>query len=214
MHIGIIGAGHVGSTLARSFVRAGHDVALANSRAPETLHDLETSLGKHAHAMSAREAADYGEMVVLAVPFGHFRELPADGLGGKTIVDVENYLPGRDGHIAALDEGWTTSSELVREHLRGGRVVKAFNAMRWDHLRDYGHEAGALERYGIPLSGDDAAAKREVADIIEQMGFEPVNAGSLADGGRKHQPGSDVYAADLWAEEMHARIGVVPAYGV
>jgi predicted dinucleotide-binding enzyme len=209
MHIGIIGAGHVGSTLARSFVRAGHDVAVANSRAPETLHDLESELGKHAHAMSARETADYGDMVVLAVPFGHYRELPADGLGGKTIVDVENYLPGRDGHIAALDEGWTTSSELLREHLHGGRVVKAFNAMRWDHLLDFGHAAGALERYGIPMSGDDAAAKREVADIIEQMGFEPVNAGNLAEGGRKHQPGSDVYAADLPAEEMRARIGVV-----
>jgi predicted dinucleotide-binding enzyme len=161
--------------------------------------------------MSAREAADYGDMVVLAVPFGHYRELPADGLGGKTIVDVENYLPDRDGHIVALDDGRTTSSELVREHLHGGRMVKAFNAMRWDHLRDYGHSAGALERYGIPLSGDDAAAKREVADIIEQMGFEPVNAGSLAEGGRKHQPGSDVYAADLWAEDLRARIGVVPA---
>ena len=210
MHIGIIGAGHVGSTLARSFVRAGHDVAVANSRAPQNLHDLETSLGKHAHAMNAQAAADYGDMVVLAVPFGHYRELPADGLDGKTIVDVENYLPDRDGHIAALDEGWTTSSELVREHLHGARLVKAFNTMRWDHLRDYGHEAGALERYGIPLSGDDAAAKREVADIIEQLGFEPVNAGSLAEGGRKHQPGTGVYGTDLWAEEMRARIGVTP----
>jgi predicted dinucleotide-binding enzyme len=210
MHIGIIGAGHVGSTLARSFVTAGHDVAVANSRAPETLHDLETSLGTHAHAMTAREAAAYGDMVVLAVPFGHYLELPTDGLAGKTIVDAENYVPDRDGHIAALDEGWTTSSELVQRRLRGGRVVKAFNAMRWDHLRDFGHEAGALERYGIPISGDDAAAKREVCDIIEQMGFEPVNAGSLAEGGRKHQPGSDVYAADLWAEDLRARIGVLP----
>jgi predicted dinucleotide-binding enzyme len=209
MHIGIIGAGHVGSTLARSFVVAGHDVAVANSRGPDTLHNLENDLGKHAHAMSAREAADYGDMVVLAVPFGHYRELPADALAGKTIIDVENYLPDRDGHITALDENWTTSSELVQEHLRGAHVVKAFNAMRWDHLRDFGHAAGSLERYGIPISGDDAAAKREVCDIIEQMGFEPVNAGSLAEGGRKHQPGSDVYAADLEAEDMRARIGVV-----
>ncbi|MCU7725154.1 NADPH-dependent F420 reductase [Actinoplanes sp. KI2] len=210
MHIGIIGAGHVGSTLARSFVTAGHDVAVANSRAPETLHDLETTLGRHAHAMTAQEAAAYGDMVVLAVPFGHYRELPAAELAGKTIIDAENYLPERDGHIAALDDDWTTSSELVQEFLPGARVVKAFNAMRWDHLRDYGHEAGSLERYGIPISGDDAAAKREVCDIIEQMGYEPVNAGSLAQGGRKHQPGSDVYAADLTADDLRARIGVVP----
>jgi predicted dinucleotide-binding enzyme len=210
MHIGIIGAGQVGSTLARSFVLAGHDVAVANSRAPETLHDLEITLGRHAHAMTAREAAEYGDIVVLAVPFGHYRELPADELAGKTIIDVENYLPDRDGHLTALDEDRTTSSELVQEYLRGAHVVKAFNAMRWDHLRDFGHEAGSLERYGIPISGDDAAAKREVCDIIEQMGFEPVNAGSLAEGGRKHQPGSDVYAADLPAEDMRARIGVVP----
>jgi predicted dinucleotide-binding enzyme len=90
-------------------------------------------------------------------------------------------------------------------------VVKAFNAMRADDLREYGHEGGANERYGLPVSGDDSVAKRQVFDLIEQLGFEPVDAGGLAEGGRKHQPGTDVYTADLWAEDLRARIGVEPA---
>jgi predicted dinucleotide-binding enzyme len=211
MRIGIIGAGNVGSTLARLFVRAGHDVAVANSRGSGTLRDLENEIGEHGHAVTAAEAARDGDVVVLAVPFGRYRELPTNGLAGKTVIDACNYSPQRDGHIAQLDNGSTSSSELVQQHLTDAHVVKAFNAMRADHLREYGHKGGPNERYGIPVSGDDSAAKRQVFDLIEQLGFEPVDAGGLAEGGRKHQPGTDVYTADLWAEDLRARIGVEPA---
>ena len=207
MRIGIIGAGKIGSTLARLFIDAGHDVAIANSRGPDTLGDLERELGDHGRAATADEAARDGDIVVVAIPFGHYRDLPPEALAGKTVIDTGNYYPQRDGHIAALDDGRTTSSELVQQHLAGAHVIKAFNAMRFDHLREYGHEGGAARRYGIPVAGDDAAAKRQVFDLIEQIGFEPVDAGSLADG-RKFQPGTDVYTADLWAEDLHARIGV------
>jgi predicted dinucleotide-binding enzyme len=210
MRIGIIGAGRIGSTLARLFVGAGHDVAIANSRGPDTLRDLEKELGEHGHAVVVDEAAQYGDVVVVTIPLGHYRDLPADELAGKTVIDTCNYYPQRDGHIAALDDDQTTSSELIQQHLRGANVVKAFNAMRFDHLREYGHEGGANRRYGIPVAGDDPAAKQEVFDLVEQIGFEPVDAGRLADS-RTFEPGTDVYTADLWADDLRARIGVQPA---
>ena len=208
MRIGIIGAGNVGSTLARHFVKAGDEVALASAHGPESLGDLVAALGGHVRAVTPAEAADFGEVVVVAVPFGRYRELPADQLAGKTVIDTCNYYPQRDGQIAELDEDRATSSELLQRHLPGAHVVKAFNAMSSDHLRDYGHSSGAAMRYGIPVAGDHSAAKRQVFDLIEQIGFEPVDAGGLADGGRKHQPGADVYGADLPAEQLRERIGV------
>ncbi|WP_433043247.1 NADPH-dependent F420 reductase [Dactylosporangium sp. CS-033363] len=208
MRIGLIGAGHMGSTLAHLCVEAGDDVAIANSRGPDTLRDLELMLGEHAVAATPDEAARFGDIVVLAVPFGQYQDLPAAALSGKTVVDACNYYPQRDGHHAALDDGRVTSSELIQRELPGAHVVKAFNAMRWDHLRDYHHSAGALRRYGIPVSSDDPAAKWRVMDLVEQLGYEPVDAGSLRAGGRKHQPGTDVYTADLWADELRDRIGI------
>ncbi|MGI5238484.1 NADPH-dependent F420 reductase [Dactylosporangium sp. CA-139066] len=208
MKIGIIGAGHMGSTLAHLFTAAGDDVAIANSRGPDTLLDLEAHLGHHAHARTAEQAARYGGVVIIAVPFGHYRDLPAAALAGHTVVDATNYDPERDGRDERLEHGSVTSSELLQLHLPGARVVKAFNAMRWDHLLDHGRSAGANRRYGIPVSGDDPEAKRQVFDLIEQIGYEPVDAGHLGEGGRKHEPGTEVYAADLWADTLWARIGV------
>jgi 8-hydroxy-5-deazaflavin:NADPH oxidoreductase len=207
MRIGIIGAGKIGSTLAHLFADAGHDVAIANSRGPDTLSDLEKELGDQGHAVTAEEAARSGDIVVVTIPFGHYRDLPTAGLDGKTVIDTCNYYPERDGPIAALDDDSTTSSELIQQHLRDAHVVKAFNAIRWDHLREYGREGGAGRRYGIPVAGDDPAAKKQVFDLIEQLGYEPVDAGGLADS-RKFQPGADVYTADLPAEDLRARIGI------
>ncbi len=210
MRIGVIGAGRVGGTLARGFVHAGHDVATANAHDPETLVPLADELGVHCVALSAMDAERFADIVVLAIPFGHYDEVPAAAVVGKTVIDATNYVPERDGHVPELDDGTASSSELVQRWLAGADVVKAFNAMRWDHLRDYGHEGGALERYGIPVSGDSAPAKRQVFDLIEQLGFEPVDAGGLDEGGRKFQPGTPVYTADLWSEELHHRIDVQP----
>jgi 8-hydroxy-5-deazaflavin:NADPH oxidoreductase len=207
MRIGIIGAGKIGATLARLFVNAGHDVAIANSRGPDTLSDLDDELGDHGHAVTTEEAARYGDIAVVTIPLGHYRDLPADGFEGKTVIDTCNYYPDRDGPIPALDDDSTTSSELIQQHLHGAHVVKAFNAMQWDHLREYGREGGAGKRYGIPVAGDDPAAKKQVFDLIEQLGYEPVDAGGLADS-RKFQPGADVYTADLPAEDLRARIGI------
>ena len=149
------------------------------------------------HPATAVEAAEAGELVLLAVPFGRYCELPAGLLTGKPVVDATNYRPRVDGPYPELDLDWTTSSELIRAQLRGAKVIKAFNTMRADQVRDYGHEAGALERYGMPLAGDDDLAKRRVEELIEQFGFDPVDTGDLANGGRRMQPGGVAYGVVL-----------------
>lgn len=206
MKIGIIGSGHIGQTLAAHFVRAGHEVAVSNSRGPDTLRVLERDLGDRVHAMTAQDAARFGEVVVVSVPFKSYADVPAAGLADKVVIDTTNYYPQRDGHFGELDSGQITSSELLAGRLPGARVVKTFNAIRWDSLRDKGRIAGAGPRIGIPMSGDDTGAKQIVARLIRDIGFEPVDAGPLDAGGRKHQPGTDVYTADLDSEQLRARI--------
>jgi predicted dinucleotide-binding enzyme len=203
VRIGIIGAGHIGRTLAAHFVRAGHDVVLSNTRGPDTLQDVVADLGDHASAATPAEAAVAGDVVVIAIPFGRFRDLPIQGLRGKIIVDASNYYPQRDGHLEELDEDHATSSELLQAEL-DTHVVKAFNSMYWEHLRDFGRPVGDPARVGIPFSGDDARAKRVVAGLIDEIGFDPVDAGGLADGARKHQPGAPAYAADLPTPELRS----------
>jgi predicted dinucleotide-binding enzyme len=206
MRIGIIGVGHIGGTLARHFVREGHELAVANSRGPETLKGLIDELGDRARAMTVPDAARFGEVVVVSVPFRRHRELPTTGFAGKVVIDTNNYYPKRDGHFPELDTDRATSSELLQRHLAGGRVVKAFNAILWTHLRDRGRPAGDRDRLAIPISGDDQEAKATVAELIDQIGFDTVDAGSLAEGGRLHQPGSEVYGVDLPAASMRERL--------
>ncbi|MFK3981432.1 NADPH-dependent F420 reductase [Micromonospora sp. NPDC050397] len=206
MHIGIIGAGNVGGTLARRLAEAGHELAIANSRGPQTLQDLVGELGHRTHAVSSSEAARFGDLVIVAVPFGRYNELPTAELKGKPVMDTGNYYPDRDGHIPELDQDQTTSSEMVQQHLKGAHVVKAFNTLHAENMRDHARQSSAQERYGIPMSGDDPQAKRAIADLVEELGFEPVDAGDLATGGRKQQPGSVTYEADFTAEELAAAL--------
>jgi 8-hydroxy-5-deazaflavin:NADPH oxidoreductase len=206
MRIGIIGTGHIGGTLARHFVDAGHEVAVSNSRGPETLASLVEELGDRAQAMTAAESARFGQVSVVSMPFGRYRELPGDAFEGKVVIDTNNYYPGRDGHFDELDSDRTTSSELLQAQLPGARVVKTFNAVVWTRLRDDGRPAGDSERLGIPISGDDEQAKRTVADLVDQIGFDPVDAGTLAEGGRKHQPGTPAYGGGFATEELRTRL--------
>lgn len=201
MRIGIIGAGHIGRTLAAHFIRAGHEVVLSNSRGPETLQDLVAELGDRASAGAPADAARAGEVVVVSIPFGRFRELPASDLEGKIVVDANNYYPQRDGHFEELDDDRVTSSELLQAQLHA-RVVKAFNAMNWVALRDESKLASDPERLGIPVSGDDDEAKRVVSQLIDEIGFDAVDAGTLGEGGRRHQPGAAVFAVALPTREV------------
>ncbi|HUN35432.1 MAG TPA: NAD(P)-binding domain-containing protein [Trebonia sp.] len=206
MKIGIIGTGHIGSTLARHFASAGHEVAVSNSRGPDSLRDLESELGGRGHATTAEEAERFGDVVVVSVPFKSYADIPAVDVAGKVVIDTTNYYPSRDGRFTELDTDAQSSSEVLAGQLDGARVVKAFNAIEWTHLRDKAGDLTNGQLVGIPISGDDPAAKQVVAGLIDQIGFEAVDAGSLAEGGRKHQPGSDVYIADLPANQLRSKV--------
>lgn len=208
MRIGIIGAGHIGGTLARLLVDAGHEVTIANSRAPETLRDFVRELGRRACAATARDAARFGEVVIVAIPFGRHRELPREGFDGKTVIDAMNYFPQGEGRIAALETGRTTSSELVQAELPGARVVKAFNDLLYEWLVRCARPRGARDRVAIAISGDDAAAKATVAALADQLGFDAVDAGSLARGGRRHQVGTAAFGVAVTADELRRRLAM------
>lgn len=203
MKIGIVGAGQIGGTLAARLVAAGHEVAISNSRGPET---LQGAVGG-ARPMTVEDAERFGEVIIVSIPFGRYCDVPADPVDGKLVIDTSNYYPQRDGHFPELDDGRSTSSELMQAHLSGARVVKAFNAISWLNLRDAMRPAGDPERLGIPLSGDDEQAKRTVADLIDELGFDPVDAGTLAQGGRKHQVDAPAYGKGLPTAELRSRLG-------
>jgi predicted dinucleotide-binding enzyme len=205
--IGIIGAGHIGGTLAKLFADAGHEVMVSNSRGPETLAPVVAEGGPGVRAGTAIDAARFGDVVIVSVPFGRYRELPSEGFAGKVVIDTNNYYPGRDGQFEELDSDRTTVSELLQGHLAGSRVVKAFNAIGWHRGRDEGRPRGDADRAGIPISGDDQAAKETVTRLIDEIGFDAVDAGALAVGGRRHQPGTSVYGKPLTAHELRSEFG-------
>jgi 8-hydroxy-5-deazaflavin:NADPH oxidoreductase len=205
--IGVIGAGRIGGTLAARLVAAGHEVAISNSRDPATLQGAVDG----ARPMTVEDAGRFGEVIVVSIPFRRYREVPADAVHGKLVIDTNNYYPQRDGHFPELDDGSTTSSELVQAHLPDARVVKAFNAISWTNLRDAGRPAGDPARLGIPFSGDDEGAKRTVAELIDEIGFDPVDAGTLAHGGRKHQVDAPAYGKGLPTAELRSRLSTPEA---
>jgi 8-hydroxy-5-deazaflavin:NADPH oxidoreductase len=205
MRIGIIGAGHIGGTLAAKLVDAGHEVGLSNAHGPESHREQVALLGASACGMTVEEAQDFGDLAVLAIPFGRYRDVPPRRLGGKIVIDATNYYPERDGRFPELEDG-ATSSELVQEHLRDARLVKAFNTVRWDYLADRGRSPSDLPRLAVPMAGDDTEAKQVVARLIDEIGFDPVDAGGLAFGGRRLQPGSPLFAAHLTADETEQRL--------
>ena len=192
MKIGIIGSGNIGATAARLFAKAGHEVAISNSRGPETLRELVADIGPNVRAATVEEAAEFGEVVLEAIPFGRYKELPVEPLARKVVVDAANYYPQRDGEI---DFGGLTSSEEIACYLGPGvRLVKAFNTMYYETLASEGRpEAPVEERLVLFVGGDDEEATARVSRLIEEIGFAPVDTGPLGEGGRKQQPGSAIY---------------------
>ncbi|WP_229400772.1 NADPH-dependent F420 reductase [Micromonospora okii] len=197
MKIGIIGSGHIGGTLTRRLSALGHDVTVANSRGPESLGDLAQETG--ATAGTVEQAVDQAEVVVIAVPLLAVPALPAALFDGKIVVDADNYYPQRDGDIAELLDRSLSSSRWTAEHLKGARVVKAFNNIQAQHLMENGRPAGSGDRIGLPVAGDDDDAKRIVMELVDSLGFDPVDAGTL-DGSWRQQPDTPVYGTDRDAE--------------
>ncbi len=205
MKIGIIGAGNIGANAGKLFVKAGHEIAIANSRGAETLAELAAEIG--AQALDLEDAARFGEIVLIAVPFGKYQTLPAEVFQNKIVIDAGNYYPDRDGQFADIDDGKTTSSELMAAHLKGARVVKAFNTIWFEHLKTKGDASLPIEeRRAIFVAGDDAAAKKVVSDLIEEIGFAPVDTGNLRDGGLTQEPGTAVYNRELTASDAQAML--------
>lgn len=207
MEIGVIGCGKIGATAARLFVDAGHDVAIANSRGPDSLTDLVQDLGESARPATVADAASSAALVLVAIPFGRYGELPAEALGNRIVVDATNYYPERDGHVRELDEDATTSTELLAAHVPDARVVKAFNTVMWKDLRERGSQGPLDERLVMLVAGDDQDAKDRVSALIEEIGFAPVDTGSLAEGGRRQQPGSPAYVKPLRLNEARDELG-------
>lgn len=197
MKIGIIGAGMIGGTLTRRLRALGHDVAVANSRGPETLQRLADETG--ARAVETREAPRGADLVIVTIPERAIPELPKDLFRGVPpdvpVVDTGNYYPrNRDGRIAGIEAG-LAESRWVQEQL-GWPVVKAFNTIHARNLMTLGQPRGSAERLALPVAGDDAAAKEKVMRLINELGFDPVDAGGLDDSWRQ-QPGTPVYGARL-----------------
>jgi predicted dinucleotide-binding enzyme len=198
MNVGIIGSGNIGRATATRLVAAGHSVWISNSRGPESLAGLEQDLGQLANAATVTDAAREAEVVIVATPLAAVGSLPAEELRGKVVVDANNYYPSRDGRISELEDG-LGSSEWLAQHLQGARVVKAFNTMWSENLLHKAVPHGAIERLALPVAGDDEEAKALVSRLIDDMGFDPVDAGTLRDG-RRQQPGTEVYNVLLDAE--------------
>ena len=205
MKIAIIGSGKIGGTAAKLFAASGHEVAIGNSRGPASLTSLVGEIGAHARAATVEDAAGFGQVVLVAIPFGKYRTLPAAGLSGKVVIDAMNYYPERDGQI---DLGTLTSSELVARYLAGARVVKAFNTMYFETLAGQGRPDRPIDdRLVLFLAGDNADAKAIVSHLIEEIGFAPIDSGSLSNGGRLQQPGSAIYNRPMTAGEARAALG-------
>ena len=182
MKIGIIGAGFIGRAVAKLGVAAGHDVMISNSRGPKSLSSMPSGIG--CQIGTVEEAASFGDIVLLAVPFTAYTSIAPQLLAGKILMDANNYYPERDGNIATLDRHETTTSQMTAKHFANARVVKAFNAILAKDLEEDSRPVGAADRRALPIAGDDTGSKATIADLLNHMGFDCVDVGGLKDSWR------------------------------
>ena len=209
--IGLIGAGHIGSQVARLAAKSGYDVVISNSRGPDTLSALVAELGPRARAATPADAAKAGDIVVVTIPLKNYRSVPVAPLVGKIVIDTNNYYPERDGHIPELDNETTTTAELLQSHLPQSKVVKAFNHIYAAQLTTDGLPAGAKNRRALVIAGNDREAKASVTHLLDQFGFDTVDAGPLSEGWRiqRDTPG---YGPRRTAEELRQDLAAAKRY--
>ena len=205
--LGIIGAGHIGSQVARVAIANGYDVVIANSRGPETLADLVADLGPNARAATAAEAAAAADVAVVTIPLGRIDDLPVDELAGKIVLDTNNYYFERDGRIPELDRGETTTSELLQRTLPTSRVVKAFNHIGAADITTTGTPAGTPDRRALATAADDAEAVDFVTRFYDAAGFDTVNVGPLSESWRVERD-RPAYVVRQNADELRANLAI------
>jgi hypothetical protein len=203
--LGIIGAGHIGSNVARVALAHGHEVVISNSRGPDTLGEVVNALGPGARAGTVEEAAAAGDIVVVAIPLENYRSVPPAAVGDKIVIDADNYYAQRDGHIPELDDERTTSSELLQAHLPEANVVKTFNHIQAAQILSDGTPPGTPDRRALAIAGDDEHARDTVAALLDEFGFDVVDAGPLSEGWR-FQPGTPAYVTRQNGDEMRANL--------
>jgi predicted dinucleotide-binding enzyme len=207
--IGILGAGRFGLVLARLASGAGYPVLIAGSGEPKRIALPRDVLAHGAVATTATAAAERADIVVLALPLSRYREVPADALTGKLVIDAMNYWWTADGLLAEFTDPLGSSSEVVQSHLPASRVVKAFNHMGYTDLEDEARPPGHADRKAIGVAADDADDLDLVAGIVDDLGFDPVRVGRLADG-VSLEPGTEPFGADVDAAELQAMIDRFP----
>ena len=188
-----------------------YDVVISNSRGPDTLSDLVKELGPRARAGTPEEASSAGDIVVVSVPLKNYRQVPVAPLAGKVVIDTNNYYPQRDGQIPELDNESTTTAELLQAHLPSSKVVKAFNHIYAAQLTTDGRPAGTPNRRALVIAGDDASAKRAVTSLLDDFGFDTVDAGPLKEGWRiqRDTPG---YGPRRNADELRRDLAAAKRY--
>lgn len=209
--IGIIGAGHIGSQIARAAIANGHDIVISNSRAPETLSELIAELGPKARAATPAEAGAAGDFAVVTVPLKAYAEVPVEPLAGKVVIDTNNYYPQRDGQIVELDDESTTVSELLQAHLPTSKVVKGFNHIAAPQITTGGLPADAPGRRALTVAGDDADAKAVLIRLYDEFGFDAVDAGPLSEGWRA-QRDTVAYVTPGNAAELSEHLAAAKRY--
>ncbi len=209
--IGIIGSGNIGSALARAFTTAGHRVVIANSRGPASLAPLVAELGELATAGTVEQAAQAGDLVVVTIPLGAVASIPSTLLDGRIVIDTNNYYPARDGHIAELDDESVTTAEYVARHFPGATVVKAFNHIPALHIAEHAQAPGTPDRRALMVYGDDSGAVERVRALVEQIGFDAITGGGLAESWRiqRDTPG---YGPRFTAAELAQKLAEAVRY--
>jgi hypothetical protein len=209
--IGLIGAGNIGSQLARLAVQHSYKAVLSNSRGPDTLSDLVAEIGEGASAGTPEDAARAGDIVVVTIPLKNIDSVPVEPLAGKIVIDTNNYYPQRDGQIAELDDESTTTAELLQRHLPESKVVKAFNHIGSADLTTANTPTGTPHRRALAIFGDDEEARATVTELIDEFGFDVVDGGPLAEGWRiqRDTPG---YVKPDDAENLRGHLAAAKRY--
>jgi 8-hydroxy-5-deazaflavin:NADPH oxidoreductase len=208
MKIGIIGSGKIGATTAKLFLNAGHEIAVSNSRGPQSLQLFVESLGPSAKAMTVEDSIAFGDVILLALPWRkreELRSLPSELFKNKIVIDATNPY---SENFEVIDLENRTSSEEIAKQVPSIHLVKAFNTLYYETLRDGGRPSGE-DRLVLFIAGDDIHAKAEVSKLIEDIGFVAVDTGSLREGGRKQQPGSPLYNNPMTVETARKRLAEI-----